>query len=185
MLAPVHQRTISFQNTPRDGLRRSSSIHFPVAHYKLPIQPTASTQTNTSAPLLLTLPIELLLQIFSLLDQPTLESLRRTSSIFLRLLPVLYPTLFTCALQGSHPWPVRRLWTLSKTQRRDLLSLVEEGSALAPSAGVLLGGGDAKVGACTGGKLGLKRAWRYLLCPECRVVHPPLRQGLCAGSSRL
>ena len=185
MLAPFHQRTISFHGTPGGDLRRSSSIHLPVAHCKPPTQPITSTQTTASTPLLLTLPIELLLQILSHLDQPTLESLRRTAPIFLRLLPALYPTLFTHSLQGSHPWPVRRLWTLSKSHRRDLLRLVAEGAALAPPAGGLPGGADAKGGACTGGKLGLKRAWRYLLCPECRVVHPPLRQGLCACSSRL
>jgi hypothetical protein len=144
--------------------------------------------------LLLNLPLELLIMILDKLDKISLESLRRASAVFLRVIPDIYPRLFTRIMLGDHPWPVLRLWTLHLNQRRDLLRLLARdlhvGSAGSRAGGgVVIQGSSApessvtsaelarKAGGhevvCRGGMLGLTKAWRYIPCADCGRIHPP------------
>jgi hypothetical protein len=82
---------------------------------------------------------------------------------------------------------VRRPWTLTQSQRREVLRLVDKGSLPEPdpvrvpnqdpsvTAGTTPGMGSAQgmlVVRC-GRMLGLKKAWRYVPCPDCGRIHPP------------
>ncbi|KAL2129628.1 hypothetical protein VTI74DRAFT_7509 [Chaetomium olivicolor] len=139
---------------------------------------------------LLTLPNELLLQILRHLapDQPSLECLRRTCRVFLRTLPDIFPKLFSKSLQGSFPWPVRRMWTFGVEQRRALAELLARDSELSPGRGRLqavgrrqanLGSVEAEGGvggSGNGGKrvigVGGKFRCRRVLCERCGMEHP-------------
>ncbi|KAK4034651.1 hypothetical protein C8A01DRAFT_38909 [Parachaetomium inaequale] len=177
----VHCPEAGHQKLPPTPPPHAALVHTPTSHGHL------TTHQQTDSPIL-NLPNELLILITDTLDQPTLELLRRASPVFLRALPAIYPRLFSHTLQGFLPCPVRRPWTLTHSQRREVLRLVDKGGSPEPApvapvpdrsvtAGMAQAVGSAKavgmpVVRC-GRMLGLKKAWRYVPCPDCGRVHPP------------
>lgn len=194
MLARVLHRTAFFRETHQEN--RDAVVLDPTCrncHSGRPLSPHSDAQTQAQKPItiaasnqvtnrdnpnhpFLILPNELLLMILDELDQPSLESLRRSSPDFLRVLPTLYPHLFSRSLQGKHPWPVRRLWTLSSSQRHETLVLVANKS-LTPTQPTMQPhhpkeSPDGRQVACCR-MLGLANAWRFIPCPDCGLKHPP------------
>lgn len=173
---PSHPKTTAPDN--------AALIRCPMAGTQLEPRHTHHRNANQPNARIFTLPNELLLKILDNLDQPALESLRRTSAIFLRALPGIYPSLFTTTFQGLLPWPVRRPWTLGVKERKELRGLLARdcpkmGGQPPPAKavavdlrGVLRTGESAQV-VCNGRMLGLSKAWRYIPCADCGRIHPP------------